>query len=651
LEADSDLSRLFEPVSLGAVTVRNRIVMLPHTTFYTQAGRPSDRHHHYYLERARGGVGLVIVESMNVHESGHVGGTIDAFDAEAMAPWRRTIDAVHGEGAKMFGQLTHFGLEASPADSLKPLWSPSAIPSPVTREIPKAMTLSDIAEVKAGFAASAANAREAGFDGVELKVGHDGMLRTFLSPFSNHREDQYGGTPENRVRFVVETIAAVRAAIGPDTALGVRISLDEGFPGGYGLDEGIEYARLIAASGQLDYMTSDLGTWAGFTLFAAPTSIKPGYADKATAAMKAVTGLPVIAFGRIKRPEHAAQIVAEGTADLIGMTRQLLTDPEWARKVADGRLDEIRPCVACNQECIGRALRSLPISCVHNPGAGREGTLGVLTRRVAAQPKRVLVVGGGPAGLKAAESAALAGHEVVLVERAPRLGGQVALAARAPGHDEWGEIVSHLESRVRALGVEVRLGVEATSTSLAADHADAVILATGAGPGPWPFGADPAATVLDEWQVIEGDAPRSTRVVMVDLGVRFEPAAVLETLLHRDNEVYWIAPTPTVGVEIEPGSLIALMARLADAKLHRMPTTMPIAAGADDVTVIDVLTGRTLQIADVGAVVVVGNKVSNNSLTIELEGSRTNVQSVGDCVAPRHTAISIYEGEVAGRAI
>lgn len=643
--------QLFDPISLGPIKLKNRIVMLPHTTLFTEEGHPSSRHHDYYLERARGGVGLVIVETMNVQENGGVGGVVNAFDREAMLGWRDTVVDVHAEGTKIFGQLTHCGVEASPADTMLPLWAPSAVPSAVTREIPKAMDAADMAAVKDGFVRSAANAVEAGFDGVELKVGHDGLLRLFLSPYFNHREDEYGGSPENRVRYVLETIEAVRAEIGPNVALGARLSLDEGYPGGYGLEEGLEFAALIGACEGLDYMTSDMGTWQGFPLFAAPMNLEQGYADEATAAMKVACKLPLIAFGRIKRPGHAARILAEDTADLIGMTRQLLADPEWANKVREGRIEEIRPCVACNQECIGRVVQSLPIACVHNPAAGREAMLGVATRTTAETPKRVIVVGGGPAGLKAAESAAMRGHQVTLFERKKTLGGQVALAASAPGHAEWGEIVRHLEARVGQLGVEVRLGAEATPELIRAEGPEAVVLATGALPGAPPFATHPAANVIDEWQVLEGTLPRSGRVVLLDLGVRFEPGALVETLLERDNEVHWVAPTPTVGVEIEPASLIELMRRVADAKLERYPETMVVEAGERRVTVVNVFTGKTSRIGEVDAVVVIGNKVSNNSLERQLDGTVPALQVAGDCVAPRQTTMAIYEGELAGRAV
>ncbi len=646
----ASLSPLLEPLTIRGLELRNRVVFLPHVTFYAEGRRPSARHRHYHEERARGGVGLIVTESQVVHATGGHDKCVDASDREAMLAWRETIDAVHAHGTRIFAQLTHHGVEAFTADTMRPLWAPSAVASPVLREVPKAMTAGEIQLVQDAFRQAAAHAVEAGFDGVELKVGHDGLLRAFLSPFYNRREDAYGGTPERRARFVLETLAAVREELG-ETPLGIRFCLDEGFPGGYDKPQALELAQLLARSGTLDYLSADEGTWTSLEHQVAPMTVPPGYADEATGELRAATGLPVIAFGRIKDPHHAAGLLASGIADLIGMARQLITDPEWVAKVAEGRLDEIRPCIACNQECVGRLVRELPISCVHNPAAGREELLGVRTRRRARTARRVVVAGGGPAGLKAAEAAALGGHDVTLLERGERLGGQVALAAGVPHHAEWGEIVTHLEDRVISLGVDVRRGTEATSEAVLADGPEVVIAATGARPGPPPFPADGSVTVLDEWQALEDGQPSEARVLLLDHGVRFEGAALTEALLERGNDVRWVAPTPTVGFEIDPPTLTALLPRLAAAGVRRLPERTVVDAPGGGVVLLNVFTRQTERLEDVDAIVIAGNKLAAASLAEELDGHAPTVVSIGDCVAPRHVAIAIYEGELAGRSV
>ncbi len=643
----SAFPRLFEPFRLRGIEVPNRIVCLAHVTFFAEHGRPSARHRHYYEERARGGAGLIVTESQIVHRTGGHGKCVFA-DRDGLLAWGETIRAVHSHGARFFAQLTHHGAEAFSADTLLPLWGPSAVADPAVGEIPKEMTRAEIREAQDAYRQSAAHAVEAGFDGVELKVGHDGLLRMFLSPFYNHRSDEYGhGSAEDRLRFVLETLRGVRDEIG-DVPLGIRFCLDEKLPGGYGLDEGVALAQAIAEAGVIDYLSADLGTWTSVEAQVAPEGVPEGYADGATAAARRATGLPTVAFGRIVSPGHASDLLERGAADLIGMARQLLADPEWPRKVAEGRADEIRPCVHCNQECVGRLIRELPISCVHNPAAGREERLGRTTLRRASTRRRIIVAGGGPAGLKAAEIAGERGHAVVLFERERTLGGQVALAASVPHHDEWGEITSALARRVTALGVDIRLGVEASPELIDAERSDLVVVATGSGPGTPPFVSD-GVPVFDEWQVLASHGPTQQRVVLLDLGVRAEGATIAESLAEQGNEVDWVAPTPSVGFGLDPGTLAIVLPRLTGAGVRRIPETTIIAAGDGQVRLLNVL-DKTVRLLEADAVVIAGNKRARSTLADQLAQRGTEVISVGDCVAPRHVAIAIYEGEIAGRA-
>lgn len=636
--------RLFEPFALRGVELPNRLVFLAHVTMFAVDQRPSPRHRHYYEERARGGVGLIVTESQVVHPTGGHGKCVLAT-RDGMLAWRDTVTAVQSHGTRFFAQLTHHGAEAFSVHTMLPQWGPSAVADPAVGETPKAMTHTEIREAQDSYRRAAGYAVEAGFDGVELKVGHDGLLRMFLSPFYNRRRDEYGhASVEDRLRFVAETLAGVRAEIG-DVPLGIRFCVDEGIPGGYGLDEGIALAAALAETGTIDYVSADMGTWTRVDLQVPPAGVAEGYADDAVAALRRATGLPAVAFGRIVSPGHASSLLERGAADLIGMCRQLLADPEWPVKVATGRADEIRPCVHCNQECVGRLMRDLPISCVHNPAAGREEQLGRLTLTPTATRRRVVVVGGGVAGLKTAEVAALRGHDVVLFERAERLGGQVAVAASVPHHDEWGEIAVALARRVHALGVDVRLGVEATTEAVERERPDAVVLATGSGPGVPPFPVD-GIPVYDEWQAVGGDVGER-EVVVFDLGVRSEGATVVEALASRGAHVRWVAPTPTVAFQLDPGTLAVVLPRLARLGVERIAETAVVAATPAGVVLANVFDGTTRTVSGVDAIVVVGNKDAAPALEL----GDVELHAVGDCVAPRHVAIAIYEGELAGRAL
>ncbi len=648
----TEFPHLFSTYQIRDVALRNRLVMLPHVTFYAgKDRRPSDRLKRYYIERARGGVGLIVTESQTVHITGGCESCVDASDTVGMQQWHNGVRAVQDHGAKIFAQLTHHGLETFTLFSRRELWGPSAVPNPAIREIPKAMDRADIAEAIEAFRVSAANVRDAGFDGVELKVGHDGLLRTFLSPYYNRRNDAYGGSPENRARFVLEVLAAVRLAVGDDYPVGFRFCLDEGMRGGYQLEEALSYARMFAATGQLDYFSSDMGTWMSVDMQVPPMTVPQGFALDAVSALRVATTLPVIAYGRIKRPEQAESILATGQADLVGMARQFLADPEFALKVQDGRLNEIRPCVACNQECVGRLQNLHAIACVHNPAAGHEAEWGSGTLQPAVEARQVLVIGGGPTGLKAAEIAARRGHSVTLHERAAELGGQVRLAASAPHHAEWGQIVEHLVEQLRILRVDMRVNSEIDPAAVESIRPDVVVVATGSGPGQLPFVHDGSVEVLNEWQVLGSDVPHDKNVVLLDMGVKFEGAAVAETLASRDNHLRWVTPAFAIGAEIDPTNIAPLRQRLSQHAVVTMPEHTVIEVAEGRVVLLNVLTQQVQVLLDVDCMVIVGNKQSYDDLWSALGGQVIELYTGGDAVAPRNVHNAIVDGERIGRAI
>jgi mycofactocin system FadH/OYE family oxidoreductase 2 len=643
---------LFSPFTLNHVTLRNRVVMLPHVTFYGGPGfTPSERHACYYAERARGGVGLIVTESQFVHPSSAVHGCVDASNLDGMRLWRPAIESVHEHGAALFAQITHHSIQGASSDSYLPLIAPSAIPDATVRDIPKAADRADLDMIREAFRTSAANVRAVGFDGVELKVGHDGILRAFLSPYFNRRSDEYGGSRENRLRYVIEVLQAVRAEVGDDYPVGIRFCMDECIPGGYTFEDGLWYAAALSQTGLIDYLSADMGTWMSVDAQVPPMTTPQMVARDQIRQVKEAVTIPVIAFGRIKDPALAEDLLATGGADLIGMARQLIADPDWANKAQAGRAETIRPCVACNQECVGRLVRNQPIGCVHNPAAGHEKTLGSGTLTAASSARHIVVIGGGVMGLKAAETAALRGHHVTLIEQSPRLGGQVIIAAQAPGHAEWGQIANHLIMQIERLGVRVHLNTTATVESVLALQPDAVIVATGSQPAPPPFARKGSLPALDEWQFMSGDSPSNQRVALLDLGVRFEAAALVETLVARGNQVTWIAPTFFVGAEVDPPTLIPLRRRLAQHGVVMLPEHIVIEVYDDALLTLNVITGQVTPLAGIDALVIAGNKQADNALVDALRPYGAEVYAGGDCVAPRHVAIAIREGDRLGRSV
>src|SRR5262252_8648384 len=468
---------LWSPIRLGPVTVRNRIVFSAHLTNYARDGLPTGQHAAYYAARAAGGAGLIITEEHSTHPTDWpYEKLIHGFHRDVIPGYRRITDAVHRHGVPIFAQINHNGGQASGMYSRLPVWAPSPVPDPLFREVPKAVTEAEIGEIVAGYATVAGHCVEGGFDGVELQCSHSSIVRGFLSPATNTRTDAYGGSLPARARILLEIIDAVREAIGLDHALGVRICGDELIEGGSTLAEAVEVARMVEATGQVDYINTSIGV-ATATLFMieASMSIPPGYALFIANAMRRAVSLPVIGVGRIKDPVQAERALADGHCDLVGVVRGQIADPDFAAKARSGHATEIRTCLSCNQECVGRMGLNRWLGCIENPRTGREAVpLPPPSRR----SRQVIVVGGGPAGLQAAATAAQRGHHVTLLERQPRTGGQVAVAASVPSRAEFLDVVRNLAAECQRHGVTVRTGVEATAQWLLGELPVAVVLAT-----------------------------------------------------------------------------------------------------------------------------------------------------------------------------
>src|SRR3954454_7911113 len=455
---------LLSEARLGPAVLRNRVVSTAHQTGLVHDHLPTGDLVAYHEARARGGAGAVFLEATAVHETGLLTAhTIGGYLPAIAGAYERLGAALRGHGARLFVQLFHGGREQIAAPPLPPAIAPSAIPTPRFRAEPRALTQAEIDDLVAGYAASARLCREGGVDGIEVSMAHGYLAAQFFAASTNTRDDDYNGDLDARLRFAREVLAAVREAAGPDVAVGVRLAADEITPGGLGPDRCAEVAAALCASSEIDFVSAALGhsaTYRGSTYIVPPPPEPRDAIERPVAPMRAaVPGVPLIGTTRVADLDAAERLVASGAVDLVGMTRAMIADPDLLAKAAADRAADVIPCVGCNQGCIGHYHAGLPIACIVNPRTGRERTLPGAVKADA--PRRVLVAGGGPAGVAAALEAAAAGHEVMLAERGAQLGGQLRVAGRAPAHREtWERYERWIAHRLAADVVEVRLEVE-----------------------------------------------------------------------------------------------------------------------------------------------------------------------------------------------
>ena len=657
---------LFSPLEIGRVTVPNRISFSAHLTNLAADGLPTERLTDYLAARARGGAGLIITEEQSVHPTDRAyEHLIEAFKPEVIGGYKQLTRAVHAYDTRIFAQLNHNGQQCSGSLSRLPVWAPSPVPDVLYRETPKAMEIEDIKEVVDYFARSAVHVREGGFDGVELQFGHSSLARQFMSPLTNYRSDEYGGDLENRLRFALEAVAAVRGAVGADFTLGVRLCADELIPGGLNLDDAKLIAQRLQATGQLDYFNLTLATFYNLYLVGGPMHMPLGYAVPLAAGIKQVATLPVFATGRINDPALAERVLADGQADMIGVVRGQIADPDFATKAREGRTEEIRYCIACNQNCYGRVGLNKTIGCVQNPAVGAEATEGEQRLRPTLRKKRVMVVGGGPAGMWAAKIATLRGHDVTLIEKAEELGGQVLLAAKGAGRDEFGVIVRNERNQLATLKVPVELGVEVTPELVAEQQPDAVIIATGSRPKACPVGGADGPGVFNVWQVLSGEAAGGLgqKLLLIDYDGHHQATATAEFLAELGKSVHVVTSSLFVGSELGPSQDLYLSRQrlmqkgvtftpdFAVMEIKHPESGMEVHGFNVYSNVWDVFSGYD------SIVTVMGNDADDRlyfALKAQPPGGAAKVAElyrIGDCVAPRKVDMAIHEGYMAGKRV
>lgn len=643
---------LFQPLKIGAIEVRNRIVSTGHDTTLPVDDRVNEALIAYHRARAKGGVGLIVSQVTGVHETArYTSHVLMGVDDGCIPGFQRLAQAVQGEGARLVVQLFHPGREImETSDGTLPVaYAPSAVPSERFHTIPRAMSAEMIAEVIAGYASAALRMQRAGVDGVEVVASHGYLPAQFLNPHVNLRSDAYGGDLAGRARFLHEVLAAVRAATGPGFVLGLRITGEEHDDAGVVSGEVLQVVAEAAAT--LDYVSVVAGSSA--TLGAAvhivpPMFYAPGYSAPFAAAVKNAVNIPVIVTGRINQPQEAEKLIAAGEADMCGMTRALICDPKMPGKARAGRLEDIRACIGCNQACIGHFHKGVPISCIQHPETGREVSYGDLPP--ADPPRRVVVVGGGPGGMKAAAVAAARGHRVVLLEAGAQLGGQALLAQALPGRAEFGGIVTNLAREMALAGVEVRLNTQASVETLDAMAPERILVATGGVPR-WPKAMELSEDthVTDAWSVLRGEANLGSRVVIADWRGDWVGLGLAEMLAASGRQVRLAVSAIAAGEGLQSYVRDTMLARAVRLGVEVIPYARLFGADADTVYFQHIATGEALVLEGMDSLVLAQGQEAEHGLLDALQASGLkHVIGLGDCLAPRSAEEAVLEGLRAG---
>lgn len=655
------LTHVHTPINLGPVALKNRVVRTAHAT-NLGAGTMNDALIGYHLARAEGGVGLSIIEILSVHPS--TPATLNVFIPDIGDAYRKLVAAVRPHGMKLFQQLWHGGHNALPLDGSPP-WSASDVPSPTIGVTPVPMTQAMIDEIVAAYADTARKCKEWGLDGVEIHCAHGYLPAQFLSPNANRRSDGYGGSFENRLRFLREVVAAVRQAVSVNFAVGVRVAPDQS-AGGIGVEDVQRAVQALEDEHLIDFVDVSLGDYHAFPKLIGGMHEPMGYEMPTSAPIARAARTPAIVTGRFRTLEEADQIIRLGDADLVALTRAHIADPQLVNKTLAGHPEQVRPCIACNQGCVGGLLGpAARMGCTVNPAIGAEDSLDDTRLTPVTTPRRVLVVGGGPAGMEAARVAALRGHTVTLAEAADDLGGTLRIAARAPQRHGIADIAVWLEQEIYRLGVDVRLSSYLSADDIRSLAPDAVILATGSlprmdgiqlsHPGE-PIAGIARPHVLSSWDLLLERPPRPVKsaVVIDDVG-HYEGIAAAEHLLAQGAEVHFVTRHAAFAHQMEAAlSAEPALQRFARGRFTLHLRTRALAIGQNDVELLPAY----LPAGGPGAfrvpaerVVFISHNAPNRELASELATSGIPLQIIGDANAPRFLPVAIREGRLAGMAV
>ncbi|WP_306152059.1 FAD-dependent oxidoreductase [Roseovarius sp. MMSF_3281] len=652
--------KLVEPLQLRGRTLKNRIVFGAHTANMADNGLPGSQHLHYYLERARGGAGMIVVEPQPVHPTAVLTrGNFRPCDDAVIPGFRAITDTCKAEGTVMLQQLYHVGQHGDADLSYLPNWSPSGMPSYHDSDGSHALRVEEIEKLIEGYIGAARRCQAAGFDGVEIWAAYHSLIEQFWRPWSNRREDEWGGSLENRTRFGQRIIEGVRAACGEDFIVGLSVSHAEADPVALDTGELVDILAGYDATGHVDYISCGSGSYVDYDRVM-PTFIhgEKLSADLTRALKDRLANAVVTAESQVRTPENAEAMLRAGEADLVSIVRGQIADPFWARKVMEDRAEDVRGCISCNQMCWGRRSRDYWISCLVNPSVGREHEWGSEDLKPAQNTKAVLVVGAGPAGLEAARVAALRGHRVTLCEASNQLGGQFRLAGEQPRRGQILELLDWYVGQFTKFGVDVKFNTFIDAEDVEMYGADEVIIATGSLPPETGFQRWlPQRDTLDGLgngnvcsaeDIMRRAVVPGKRVVVIDEGGHWRGCGTAWFLAERGHEVYIVTPDTHVGAELGRTTSDAPLRRtLARAGARFLVESIVERWTGQAAEVRSLLSGELTHI-EADTLVLATTNTAFDMVGLGLDELGIAHQSIGDCVAPRLAPYAFYEGRKLG---